>query len=115
MHLHDVSRTYITCIAYNFLVAPTIDGTSIQERRTKGGNISFECSASGVPKPDITWKKDSKVINNDGRFIITASGLFIKDIETDDVGAYTCVANNSVGTKMLTSTLQAVHGTVLYV
>ncbi|CAB3997058.1 neural cell adhesion molecule 1-like isoform X1 [Paramuricea clavata] len=96
-------------IVVKLLVAPSINGTSIRESRTSGGNISFECSASGVPTPNITWTKGSDVITNGGRFTISASGLLIMDIEPNDAGDYTFVAANSVGTKELTFSLLSVH------
>lgn len=98
---------YSSC---NCVVAPSINGTSIRESRTSGGNISFECPASGVPTPNITWTKGSDVITNGGRFTISASGLLIMDIEPNDAGDYKCVAANSVGTKELTFSLLSVHG-----
>ncbi len=93
----------------NYVVAPSINGTSIRENRTIGGNISFECSASGVPLPNVTWKKGENPLPNGGRFTISTSGLMITDIETSDVGDYTCVATNSAGTKELTSSLLSVY------
>lgn len=94
-------------------MAPSLNGTSIQESRTLGGNISFDCSASGVPTPNITWEKDSNVITNSGRFAVSASGLRITDIKEEDVGDYTCVARNVAGIKTLTSTLVSVYGMLI--
>ena len=97
------------------IVAPSINGTSIQENRTIGGNISFECSASGVPTPNITWQNDSGVISNGGRFTISASGLLITDIKEEDVGDYSCVATNVAGTQRLTSRLVSVYGMLIII
>jgi hypothetical protein len=95
----------------NLSVAPSISGTSISESRTIGGNISFECPASGVPMPSITWKKGSTPITTSGgRITISNSSLLINNIQPDDVGDYTCVAVNSVGSDDLTSSLSAVNG-----
>lgn len=106
---HFVIFIYVYSVIVS-LVAPSIDGNSTQENRTVGANISFGCSASGVPTPDVVWKKDSDVISNGGRFSISSSGLLITDIKTDDVGDYVCVASNSAGTKELTSSLMFVYG-----
>ncbi len=94
----------------NYVVAPSINGTSIRENRTIGGNISFECSASGVPPPSVTWKKGKTQLTIGGRLTTSTSGLMITNITTGDAGDYTCVANNSAGTKELTSSLLSVHG-----
>ena len=94
-----------------FSVAPSINGTSFQENRTIGGNISFECSASGVPTPTTSWEKDGmSLTNNGGRYAISASRLLITDIRPTDAGDYSCVASNSAGTNKLTSSLLSVHG-----
>lgn len=97
------------------VVAPSINGTSIRESRTVGGNISFECSASGVPEPNITWEKDSVVIPNSGRFTISASGLLIMDIKEEDAGDYSCAATNVAGTQRLTSRLVSVYGMLIII
>ena len=66
-----------------------------------GSNASFNCTATGNPKPTITWKKD-----NDSDFIQpvvetddekTLSQLIITRVTSKDYGKYVCVANNSAG------------------
>ena len=95
---------------FNYLVAPSITGTPIRENRTIGGNIDFPCPAAGVPTPKVTWKKDSNVISDGGRYAISALGLQITNVQPSDVGDYTCVAENVVGSDQLTSALLFVHG-----
>ena len=66
-----------------------------------GSNASFNCSATGNPKPTITWIKDNdsvpiqaKVETNDEK---THSQLVIRGVTREDYGKYVCVANNSAG------------------
>lgn len=59
----------------------------------------MECNVSGIPDPEIHWKKDSRLISPDPRLLITDNGLTIRNILATDNGTYTCVANNSAGTK----------------
>ena len=66
-----------------------------------GSNASFNCSATGYPKPTITWKKDNDsvsiqpVIKTDDQK--TLSQLIITRVTSKDYGKYVCVANNSAG------------------
>ncbi|XP_023810079.1 hemicentin-1 isoform X2 [Oryzias latipes] len=65
----------------------------------KGGNITLDCAAEGVPKPAVSWLKDGRPITgqhgakvlNDGRL------LQIRDADVTDTGRYTCVSVNVVG------------------
>lgn len=68
-----------------------------------GSNVTFNCTATGCPKPTITWKKDNdshsiqaKVITDDET---TLSQLVITGVTREDYGKYQCVANNSTGVK----------------
>uniref|UniRef100_A0A3P9M5Z2 Hemicentin 1 n=1 Tax=Oryzias latipes TaxID=8090 RepID=A0A3P9M5Z2_ORYLA len=65
----------------------------------KGGNITLDCAAEGVPKPAVSWLKDGRPITgqhgakvlNDGRL------LQIRDADVTDTGRYTCVSVNVAG------------------
>ena len=70
-----------------------------------GSNAAFNCTATGYPKPTITWKKDNdsysvkynpraRVIADEGNGV---SHLVITGVRSDDYGKYQCVANNSAG------------------
>ena len=70
--------------------------------------MTFNCTASGYPKPNITWEK----VNNSGSVqykptpkILTVEGnrifsqLLITEVKSEDYGIYRCVARNSAGIK----------------
>ena len=70
-------------------------------------NVTFSCTFTGHPKPDITWAKDNdlytlefnpraKVMTDGGRSL---SQLVMTGIKGEDYGKYHCVANNSAGVK----------------
>ena len=76
-----------------------------------GSNASFNCSATGNPKPTITWIKGSdsvpiqaKVENDDEK---TLSQLVITRVTSKDYDKYVCVANNSAGVE--TSKVAVLH------
>ncbi|XP_061539337.1 LOW QUALITY PROTEIN: hemicentin-1 [Phycodurus eques] len=66
---------------------------------TKGGNVTLQCAADGVPRPAVSWLKDGRPITglhgakllNEGRL------LQIKDAKVSDTGRYTCMAVNVAG------------------
>ncbi len=73
-----------------------------------GSNVTFNCTATGYPKPTITWTKNgnpysvqstprAKVITDEGTSV---SQLLITGVTSDDYGEYQCVANNSAGVKI---------------
>ncbi|KAL9955832.1 hypothetical protein ACROYT_G037217 [Oculina patagonica] len=73
-----------------------------------GSNVTFNCTATGYPKPTITWTKNgnpysvqsnprAKVITDEGKSV---SQLVITGVTSDDSGEYQCVANNSAGVKI---------------
>ncbi|XP_060941296.1 WAP, Kazal, immunoglobulin, Kunitz and NTR domain-containing protein-like [Limanda limanda] len=71
-----------------------------------GGTVSFHCDVIGVPKPDVTWEKQSErrerlVMRPDqmyGNVVITNIGqLVIYNAQVWDTGIYTCIARNSAG------------------
>ena len=71
-----------------------------------GSNVTFNCTATGYPKPNITWAKDNdsgsfqynlkeKILTDDGNS--SFSQLVITDVKSKDYGTYHCVASNSAG------------------
>ncbi|GFQ96762.1 hemicentin-1 [Trichonephila clavata] len=69
-----------------------------------GETVIFTCSASGSPKPSISWGKylgDENqwiVINSNEDYIIEdkESSLKIKSLSYEDSGLYKCIASNAV-------------------
>ena len=71
----------------------------------EGDNITFSCTANGVPEPSITWSPPTgdriettsspPMTDMDG-FISVTSTLTISMMERTDTGDYTCIASNTV-------------------
>ncbi|XP_077994407.1 roundabout homolog 2-like [Glandiceps talaboti] len=61
-------------------------------------NVTFTCVVTGLPQPVVTWSKSRGELP-EGRTLITNHGsiLHLLDIETGDVGIYSCTAVNSIG------------------
>ncbi|PFX32113.1 Fibroblast growth factor receptor 4 [Stylophora pistillata] len=74
-----------------------------------GSNVTFNCSAAGLPKPIITWFKNnnSNALDSNPRArviqisledkTITQSQLSIRGVKEEDEGKYYCVTKGSAG------------------
>ncbi|XP_037503804.1 obscurin isoform X6 [Rhipicephalus sanguineus] len=82
-------------------VAPAIKGLKDQEAST-GSTVKFQATITGIPAPDVVWKKDGKELSPSRRITISSDvesesySLVIQDVD-DDFGQYTCKASNSAG------------------
>ncbi|XP_055020737.1 hemicentin-1 [Boleophthalmus pectinirostris] len=65
----------------------------------KGGDLSLQCAAEGVPRPAVTWLKDGRPITGQHGAKVLNEGrlLQIKDAKVSDTGRYTCIAVNVAG------------------
>ena len=83
-------------------------------------NVTFSCSASGIPRPILRWERVSvngSLLPTENDIIIeemmgereVVSSLTIVAVQPCDSGQYTCVAINVVGTTTAVATL-TVHG-----
>ncbi|CAJ1060969.1 hemicentin-1 [Xyrichtys novacula] len=66
---------------------------------TKGGDVTLQCAAEGMPRPAITWLKDGRPITGQHGAKVLNEGrlLQIKDAKVSDTGRYTCIAVNVAG------------------
>ncbi|XP_028657416.1 fibroblast growth factor receptor-like 1a [Erpetoichthys calabaricus] len=67
--------------------------------RPVGSSIRLKCAASGNPRPDITWLKDSKPLTEQevGEGRKKKWTLNLKNLMPEDSGKYTCRVFNRVG------------------
>uniref|UniRef100_UPI0037E9B6AB hemicentin-1 n=1 Tax=Semicossyphus pulcher TaxID=241346 RepID=UPI0037E9B6AB len=83
-------------------VRPSIrrsEGESDDIAVTKGGDVTLQCAAEGVPRPAITWLKDGRPIAGQHGVKVLNEGrlLQLKDAKVSDTGRYTCIAVNVAG------------------
>ena len=67
-------------------------------------SVVITCNASGIPDPELVWKKDSEPVD----YTLTSSvpsvdyytveTLSIESVVPEDSGVYTCIATNQGGT-----------------
>ncbi|XP_028902389.1 fibroblast growth factor receptor-like 1 isoform X2 [Ornithorhynchus anatinus] len=67
--------------------------------RPVGSSIRLKCVASGNPRPDITWLKDSRPLSppETGENRKKKWTLNLKNLKPEDSGKYTCRVSNRVG------------------
>ncbi|CAL8071401.1 unnamed protein product [Orchesella dallaii] len=70
-----------------------------------GQHISLPCRAVGKPRPQVTWfYQQGKKIISGKKFQVSSSGsLIIRNLAWDDMGVYTCVAENTFGRDTITT------------
>lgn len=88
--------------AFLTAVRPSIsrsEGVDDDVTVTKGGDVTLQCAAEGVPRPAITWLKDGRpVTGQHGAKVLNEGRLLqIKDAKVSDTGRYTCIAVNLAG------------------
>ena len=63
-----------------------------------GGEVTFTCTATGIPLPTITWMDQDGVINASNETILDMitvySQIIISDVQMEDFTTYTCTAVN---------------------
>ncbi|XP_017099005.3 igLON family member 5 [Drosophila bipectinata] len=76
--------------------------TSQDVVRSTGQNVTLTCSATGVPLPTITWRREETMplmlTSDDDREIYSVEGqnLTLWQVQRSHMGAYLCIAFNGV-------------------
>ena len=67
----------------------------------KNGQLTLDCAIdpSALPIPDVRWEKDGIVIESSEQYRIMSNGakLFIRNVNSDSAGRYTCTVTNKAG------------------
>lgn len=94
----------VSTVSFVFLISvrPSIKhstGVSDDVAVTKGGNVTLQCAAEGIPRPAVTWLKDGRPISGQHRAKMLNEGrlLQIRNVKVSDTGRYTCTAVNVAG------------------
>lgn len=62
-----------------------------------GETFSLHCSATGVPKPKISWRRENNGLLPTGGTVAKGQSITIYNATKDDRGIYYCLADNNVG------------------
>uniref|UniRef100_T1J0Z2 Ig-like domain-containing protein n=1 Tax=Strigamia maritima TaxID=126957 RepID=T1J0Z2_STRMM len=62
-----------------------------------GNDVILFCRTLGKPNPKITWLANDELVDNNAKYQVQENGdLLVRHIDWNDMGEYTCVAENSV-------------------
>ena len=83
-----------------------------------GSPACFECVVRGNPKPNITWYRESFLVEASDEFVQlydenNACSLHVKEVFPEDEGTYTVVAKNTQGTSISAAELVVEEGEAL--
>ena len=60
----------------------------------ESSSASFQCNASGDPKPVVTWFKGRTQLTSGGRVVIGEDSLTVLNTVSSDAGQYSCNVSN---------------------
>ncbi|XP_022102574.1 peroxidasin homolog isoform X3 [Acanthaster planci] len=85
---------------------PTFSQEPSDTEVKQGTTVTLDCSASGYPRPTITWTRHGQSVVDDPRFTLLATGsVHISSVQPQDRGEYTCTATNQAGSESTSATL----------
>ena len=93
----------------------------MDQTQDEGDTASFTCQATGEPVPTISWYFNGVILVNGMEHVISmmslntttiSSTLTIMDVQSSDVGTYTCNATNVVSSDTSSGVLN-VNGELL--
>lgn len=80
-----------------YISAPKVIISSSQITVNEFDTVSLPCSATGNPKPQLSWSKTTGSLPSN-RIKTTTDGVMqIHDVRAEDTGTYKCVGNNVLG------------------
>ena len=85
----------------NSVVAPTLAETPSKQTITEGMSVTFHCTASGNPVPQIKWIKDDTVVGEGETLTF--------DALRNRSGEYWCIADNGLNDTANASAYLGVH------
>ena len=83
-----------------------------------GKPAKFEAIVTGLPQPEVIWKRDDNTLASTDKVKIDQKGnvktLTIKQTATEDVGVYSLYAQNEVGEESCTANLNVRGNSSVY-
>ena len=65
---------------------------------SSGGNVTLNCTATGIPTPSVQWRFKGTVVGLDEQLWFGGhKELQLTDVQLSAAGQYHCVAQNQIG------------------
>ncbi|XP_067110381.1 leucine-rich repeats and immunoglobulin-like domains protein 3 [Osmerus mordax] len=102
--------SYSTKAKLTVNMLPSFTKTPMDLSVRAGATARLECAAGGHPSPQIAWQKDGGTdfpAARERRMHVMPEDdvFFIVDVKTEDIGVYSCTAQNSAGAISANATL----------
>ncbi|KAJ8256641.1 hypothetical protein COCON_G00187930 [Conger conger] len=75
----------------------TVSVLAVSEQASPGSSVTFTCTVTGNPAPNITWLFNSAPLTPSPRLEISGSSLQIAAVMQQEEGVYQCLADNGIG------------------
>uniref|UniRef100_A0A8B9CVW5 Neogenin n=1 Tax=Anser brachyrhynchus TaxID=132585 RepID=A0A8B9CVW5_9AVES len=62
--------------------------------KVTGQSVVFPCVAVGFPTPYVRWTRNEEELTTEGFLFLAGGSLVISEVTEEDVGMYTCIADN---------------------
>ena len=84
---------------------PRITALTNQQTILASGDVTYTCDVKGNPAPSITWDFHGRSHSRSRYSFPTRTGLMIQNVQFNDSGNITCVAQNILGKSTATTKL----------
>lgn len=78
------------------LVPASLDLKPVNVTVNESSAASFQCNASGDPRPAVIWFKEGKQLSAGGRIVMGGNSLTILNTVASDAGQYSCNVSNGL-------------------
>lgn len=96
------------CGLHCLIVPPQMNNDHEEYTVIVNNPIQLGCEVTGIPPPDIGWKKSGEDINydaSDNLLLLPNGALRINHVKVEDGGLYECTATSTAGVASKTVTL----------
>lgn len=92
----NLNNVRLTFVYFLFSVPASLDMHPVNMTVNESSSASFQCNASGDPKPVVTWFKGGTQLAAGGRIVIGGDSLTILSTVASDAGQYSCNVSNGL-------------------
>ena len=81
---------------------------------SEGEDVIMKCNVTGLPRPQLAWKKEGELLTNSSKYSITtdataktfiSSQLQIRQVTREDIAVYSCISWNRGSVRSAPGTL----------